>query len=151
MAKFRRVSASNASEAVEVNVAGAIESGSRYIITTGSLTTWPDEVDFITYSRDENGDVDEATRVEWTAEKVDDNNLLATRVNDGSYVPGPTDFAAVVPMHNMINDLVDGVSASLDGSGGFLTTSGSPFLVSIGGSAPGGVPGKTTIWFKRIS
>lgn len=154
MSKFRKVSSSNFDEAGEVQVAGAVlNPDATYSITLGDVSAWPAEVDFITYGRDVESKVDEKTRVVWYGNKIDDTTIKASRVGGQTgYVPGPTNFATVVPTHYWANQMVEGISASVpaDGAGGIVPVSGNPVMFSVGATPPSAIAGRTVVWLKPL-
>lgn len=154
MSVFRRVSSLDTQEALEVNVNSASANpNGTYGISVSNISTWPDEVDFITYARDSDGSLDESSRVVWTGTKDDDTFITATRVGENTtYIPGPDDFATVVPTHYWSNNIVDGIKANIvdDGTQGLLSLGGSPLLFKVGGTQPVAVPGRTIIYFRPI-
>ena len=155
MDQFRRVSANDSEESVEVNVSGAIKNpDDSYSISMGDIKSWPEECDFITYARDEQGKVDEETRVVWSGTKDDDTNVTANRTGGSdSYVPGGTDYATVVPTHKWANDLVDGVASSLpqDGNKGLLQAgTGLPLVFVVSATQPAAVAGRVVVWLRPL-
>lgn len=153
MPVYRTVSADNTSEAITVAVASAIERPDYdFTITTDSLATWPDYPDFITYQRNSDGELDESTRIAWSGRKIDNNNIIATKLTESDYIPGSSDYASVVPHHAHSNDMINALAKSLpqDGEGGINMTNGNPVHFSVGATAPGAIPGRTVIWFKPL-
>lgn len=154
MGSFRNVSASRTGEASEVQVSGAIGNpDGTYGISLGDISSWPEYVDFITYARDEDGKVDENTRVVWTGRKADNSNVTASRVGGReSYVPDASNMATVVPTHCWANDITDALMACLpdDGENGFIGHDGKIYSVSTSNVQPSAVEGRTILWFKPL-
>jgi hypothetical protein len=160
MGKFRRVSATNAAEAQEVQVSGAVDNGNgTYGITVGNISSWAnnngngDELDFITYARDVNGNVDESTRVVWNGTKVSNTYITAKRVGgSATYLPDATGFAAVVATHFWANEMVEQLRLCLpdDGRAGIKSTTGNPQVIIISASQPSSITGRTVIWLKPL-
>jgi len=156
MNTYRNVSESNAAEASEVLVNGVIFGpNDKITISTTSTATWPTEVDFITYARDVDGDVDEDTRVVWSGTKQDDTHIEAQRTGGSpSYVPDSTNMATVVPTHKWANDIVNGIRQNLasDGEMGINTIDGiDPIVISIGQTEPQPIPNRTILWLRPLN
>lgn len=154
MSVYRRVSATDTSEATEVQVSGAVENPDGTItITTGDITSWPSECDFITYARDEDGKVDESTRVVWYGNKDDSTNVTARRVGGSeTYLPDSLNAATVVPTHLWANHMVGGLMECLpqDGKKGINAVSGNPLVFSVGKTKPAAIAGRTVVWLKPL-
>jgi len=157
MGRFRRASSSDNSEAFETQVVQALDNGDGTLgITFSNISTWADECDFITYSRDVNtSEIDEQTRIVWTGVKVDNTHVTATRVGgtapdnqlDGSY------FGTVVPTHFWANNIVEALTECLpdDGENGIRGHDGNYLSFIVSPNQPSPVQGRTIVWFRPIN
>lgn len=154
MASFRKVSADNMHDALEVQISGVVNNGDgTFGLTVGDVSTWSTLCDFITYARAEDGNVDESTRIVWTGEKINDTFINASKTGgSATYNPDSTNYAAAVPTHRWANDIVDALNLSLadDGASGIKSLNADPILFAIGSSQPAAVAGRTIVWFKPI-
>ena len=156
VSRYRKVSATNDGEALEARVLGTVNNSDGSCgISLGNISSWPQEVDFITYARDENGALDESTRVVWVGEKENDTYVVARRTGGSEvHVPDATNFATVVPSHCWANDLVSGVEASLPGDGGGginqAGKAGLPLEFVVSATKPAAVAGRTVVWLRPL-
>jgi hypothetical protein len=157
MSKYRKVSALDTAEALEVQVTGAVENPDATLtLTVGSIASWATETDFITYARDpDTNAVVESSRVVWRGTKVDNTNITATRtggsltddLSDGGY------FATVVPTHLWANDLAGGVGACLpaDGLNGIKSADGDDLAFIVSETQPEPIADRTIVWLRTLS
>jgi hypothetical protein len=151
---FREVAATGAQEALETTVTAAYaEANGTVGLSLGDASTWPAEVDFITYARGADGGVDETTRVAWLGEKRDDTFVSAVRTGGSpTYMPDATNLAAVVPTHRWANDVAKALGACLPGDGmaGAISLEGEAVLLSVSATEPSPVPGRTIVWVRPL-
>jgi hypothetical protein len=154
MSDFRRVSADNLIEARETMIVSAIPVDvNTYGITVNDVQDWNEECDFITYGRDDNGEISEASRVVWSGTKVNSTYINAVRVGGSqSAVPEVGHFISPVPTHYWANSLVDQLNKCLssDGSVGIKDNAGNDVVFSIDSIEPSPKEGRTIIWFERL-
>jgi hypothetical protein len=154
MGDFRRVSAVNDTEAREVIISGTTgPTDGKFGITTGNIAAWPTECDFITYERDSDNIINEASRVVWIGTKVSDTYIEASRVGGSStHVTAGGEYATMVPSHYWANSLVDQLNRTLasDGKPGVKGVNNVNYLIHAGASQPAAVAGRTIIWLKPM-
>jgi hypothetical protein len=154
MSVFRRVSATDTAEAIEVAVSGSYVNPDGTIgLSVGNITSWPDEVDYMTYARKQAGEVDEATRVVWLGHKDSNDYLIGTRTGgSASYLPDSTNFATVVPTHRWANDMTDSLNSNLapDGERGILVDGAGPLVFAVSDTEPSPIAGRTILWLRPL-
>lgn len=149
MSKFRKVSASDSHEAIELLVGGSTDSEGVVSIIVDDATTWPEECDFITFARETSGAINEDTRVVWQGTKVNSSLITATRVGgSAAHMPAGGEFATIVPTHKWFNDIAGTLSSVVSDDGCIVGLEDQEIVFSTAATEPAPIAGKTIIWFQ---
>jgi hypothetical protein len=156
MGRFRRVSSSDLAEAIEAHVVASVDNlNGTYGITVTNISSWPDEIDCITYARNPvTGDLDEQTRTVWTGVKDDSTHVTVSRVGGPSLGDNldSTYFITVVPTHVWANNIVDALSLCLpdDGANGVKAANGTNLAFVVSSTQPSPIANRTLVWLRPL-